>query len=155
MSLYRFIEQHDMNFSVFIVWKKLCLAVQSPQHAAAVMMDTYSYSPKPYVCLASAERLQIHTPLWSADTCMTKVEKGWPCCIPITQLVHHCLPGVGREWGHPQVSKHLFVRLHSVTIPLMWSCPIMQERKRWTSVSADSDVFRKNTHGDTHQCKMH
>lgn len=49
-------------------------------------MDVYQYSLKPQVCLPFAAGVQMHITLWSADTCMTKVDSWWPCTIPITNL---------------------------------------------------------------------
>lgn len=98
MYVWLHIQQCHMHFSVSAVCpgnKKTCLAVPSPLCTWKRVMDMYQYSLKPRVCLPFAAGVQMLITLWSADTCMTKVDSWWPCTSPITNLSITVSQGTG------------------------------------------------------------
>lgn len=146
---------------MFVVWpgsKKTCLVVPSPLCTLKGMMDEYNYSPRPQVCLPFAVGVQMHITLWSADTCMTKVDSWWPCRIPITNLsitVSHGR-GVGEDIHRLQDTY-----LHGCILRL-WQIPPPpdaitsdHEGKMLCCNSSGPDVVQNNTHMNKHQRKMH
>lgn len=148
MSLYRCIKQHDMNSSVFI-------AAQSPQRTWPDMMDVQLFPEA--ICMFGF--------CWKSTNTYTTVKCRYMYdrsreLMTLLHSHHPTCPSLSpRGWQRVRTSTGFKALICTVAFGgCDNSLDVITSHhagKSWTSASADSDVFQKSTHGNTHQCKMH